>query len=75
MTVITSMYNMLMSTDATTNLSPVGPQVPSTLTQLIQGTELLSYVILHVSYTLVCLHCIIVFTGSWHQTTFAVVTI
>jgi len=45
MMVITRIYNMLMSTDATTNLSPVGPQVPSTLTQLIQGTELLSYVI------------------------------
>jgi len=45
MTVITGLYNVLMSTNATMNSSPFGPQIRSTLTQLIQGTELLSYVI------------------------------
>jgi len=36
---------LLMSTNETMNLSPFGPQIPSMLTQLIQGTELLSYII------------------------------
>jgi len=45
MIVITGLYNMLMSTNATVLSSPFGPQIPSTLTQLIQGTELLGYVI------------------------------
>jgi hypothetical protein len=67
-------YNVVTSTNAISNLSPFGPQTPITLTQIIQGTELLNYIIQHVSYTFMCLPSITMFTALWYQTTLAAVT-